>query len=84
MNKKMTQTLIQEGAVKKVHIVADGATFHIDIYTINGATTVTTDKGAIKTWVNLDSAARWIRELGIGKTQLEIARWQPGQKALKL
>jgi len=38
----------------------------------------------VKTWATLDATARWVRALGIGKVQLDIARWQPEQKALRL
>jgi|TARA_Y100000310_G_C20670617_1_gene810061 hypothetical protein len=84
MNKNVIQILVEEGAVKKVKIVADGAAFHVDVVTNTGSTTATTLAGSIKTWATLDSAARWVRSLGLGKAQLELTNWQPGQKALNL
>jgi hypothetical protein len=84
MNEKTIRALVEAGAVRKVLLIADGAAVHVDIVTQAGATTATTNKGGIKTWVTLDSAARWIKGLGIGKAQLEISRWLPGQKGLTL
>ena len=63
-------------------MIADGAVIHVDIFTQNGTVTATTNKGQIKTWATLDSAAKWVKGLGIGKAQLKISRWMPGQKKL--
>jgi len=84
MNKKMIQTLVEAGAVKIVRIVASGAAIHVEIVTNTGATTATTLSGSIKTWATIDAAAKWIRALGLGRAQLELANWQPGQKGLNL
>lgn len=48
------------------------------------AVTATTTKGAIKTWASIDSSAKWIKSLGIGKAQLEISKWLPGQRGMVL
>jgi len=50
MHEKTIRALVEAGAVKKVIMVADGATVHVDIVTQNGAVTATTFKGSIKTW----------------------------------
>ena len=84
MNEKTIRALVEAGAVKNVRLIADGALIHVDIITQNGSITATTVKGAIKTWATIDAAARWVRNLGIGKTQLEISRWLPEQKGLAL
>jgi hypothetical protein len=84
MNERTIRALVEAGAVRNVLIIADGATIHCDIVTQAGATTATTNKGGIKTWATLDSAAKWIKRLGIGKAQLEISKWLPGQKGLSL
>jgi hypothetical protein len=84
VNEKTIRALVEAGAVKNVLLIADGSTVHVDILTQAGATTATTTKGAIKTWATLDSAAKWIKGLGVGKAQLEISRWLPGQKGLSL
>ena len=84
MDKKTIAALVQAGAIKKVKIVADGAFIHVDIITAGGPSTATTLKGTIKTWSNIDAAARWIRSLGLGSAQLELSKWRPGQKGLEL
>jgi len=84
MNEKTIRALVEAGAVKNVRVIADGALIHVDIITQNGSITATTVKGTIKTWATIDAAARWVRNLGIGRTQLEISRWLPGQKGLAL
>lgn len=49
MNEKTIRALVEAGAVKKVQIIASGATIHADIVTLNGLVTATTNKGSIKT-----------------------------------
>jgi hypothetical protein len=34
--------------------------------------------------VTLDAAARWVRGLGVGAAQVNLARWQPGQRELSV
>jgi len=82
MNERMVRALVEAGAVKKVLMIADGAAIHVDIFTQNGPVTATTSKGQIKTWATLDAAAKWIKGLGVGKAQLEISRWLPGQRGM--
>jgi len=33
---------------------------------------------------SIDSAAKWVRSLGIGQMQLDMAKWQPEQKKLNV
>ena len=82
MNEKTIRALVEAGAVRNVLIIADGATVHVDIITQNGPITATTNKGGIKTWVTLDASAKWVKALGIGRAQLEISRWLPGQEGV--
>ena len=82
MDEKTLRALVDAGAVKRIHIIANGAFFHIEAHTPNGSVTAHTLKGAVKTWSSLDTAAKWVRALGIGKAQIEIAKWQPGQRGL--
>ena len=84
MNEKTIRALVEAGAVKNVLLIADGAAVHVDIVTQAGATTATTNKGGIKTWVTIDASAKWIKNLGVGKAQLEISRWLPGQKGMSI
>ena len=84
MNEKTIKALVEAGAVKKVIIAAEGATIHVDIVTQGGSTTATTLKGAIKTWATIDASAKWVKNLGIGRIQLVVEKWLPGQKGLRL
>ena len=84
MDVKILRALIDAGAVKRVRIIGEGSYFHIEVYTQNGASPINTLKGKLKSWGSLDGAAKWIHSLGIGKCQVDLSRWQPGQKGLKL
>ena len=84
MNEKTLKALVSAGAVKRVRIIGDGALFHVEADTPNGAVAALTQKGMPKTWRSLDAAARWVRSLGMGSAQVDMARWQPGQGGLAL
>ena len=84
MNEKTLRALVEAGAVKKVRIIANGACFHVEVDTPNGSVTASTLKGAIKTWATLDATARWVRLLGVGRVHLDVEKWAPGQKALRV
>jgi len=79
MNEKTIKALVDAGAVKKVLIIAEGSAIHVDIVTQNDVVTATTLKGTIKLWATLDASAKWVRNLGIGRTQLVIDKWLPNQ-----
>lgn len=84
MNEKTLRALIEAGAIKRIRIVADGARIHVEADTPSGTVTAFTLKGAIKSWSSLDAAAKWVRTLGIGVAQLDVAKWQPGQRGLRI
>jgi hypothetical protein len=84
MDEKTLTALADASAVKQVRIIADGARFHVEAETPNSSVTVSTLKGTVKTWGTLDTAANWVRSLGIGHMLVDIARWQPGQKGLSI
>ena len=84
MNEKTLRALIDAGAVKRVRIIAEGAHLHMEADTPTGSITATTIKGAVKTWSTLDAAAKWVRSLGIGKAQIDMANWQPEQRGLRV
>ena len=84
MNEKTLRALVEAGAVKRVRIIANGARFHVDVDTQTGSITALTLKGSIKTWSTLDATARWVRLLGVGKANLNIEKWLPLQKGMKL
>jgi hypothetical protein len=84
MDEKTLKALVDAGALKRIRIIADGSLFHVEADTPNGAVPALTLKGTPKTWRSLDAAARWVRALGIGTAQIELSKWQPGQRRLKL
>ena len=84
MNEKILRALVEAGAVKKIKITAEGSTIYVEAYTGSEVTTAKTVKGKLKTWSTLDSAAKWVRSLGIGQMQLDMAKWQPDQKKFVL
>ena len=82
MHEKMLKAMVAAGAVKKVHIIASGARFHVEAKTPNGAVTAETIKGKVKTWATLDAAAKWVRGLGVGGAHINLTHWQPDQREL--
>ena len=82
MNEKMLRTMVDAAAVKRARIIANGARFHVEVDAPGRSFTVETGKGALRTWTSIDSAAKWLRNLGIGQVALELAHWAPGQKSL--
>jgi hypothetical protein len=84
MNEKMLRTLIDAAAVKRATIIANGSRFHVEVDAPGRSFTIETGKGSLRTWSSIDSAAKWLRGLGIGKVVLELANWQPGQRSLSL
>ena len=84
MNEKTLRALVEAGAVKRVRIVADGARFHVEADTPTTTVVAVTGKGAPKTWSSLDASARWVRSLGIGNALLDVSRWTPDQRVLRL
>ena len=85
MNEPTLRALIEAGSVKQLHIVADGALFHVNVVTTKkGTVTAQTTTGRVKTWATLDAVARWVRTLGIGHLPLDLTHWQSQQKRLVL
>jgi hypothetical protein len=82
VNKKIIKALVEAGAIKKIRIVAEGSMVYVEVNTGNGYLPAKTDKGSLKTWASIDSAAKWVRLLGIGHTQLEFSKWQPTQRGM--
>lgn len=84
MNEKILRALVEAGAVKQIRITAEGSTIYVEAYTGSEVTTAKTIKGKLKTWSTIDSAAKWVRSLGIGQMQLDMAKWQPEQRKLRV
>jgi len=84
MNEKTLKALVDAGAVRKVRIIGEGSRFHVEADTSGSTITATTLAGAVKSWSSLDAVAKWVRALGIGTAQVDIARWRPEQRGLRL
>lgn len=84
MDERTLRALIEAGAIKKIRIIANGASFYVEAEHLTNTVTIHTTTRKLKTWVSLDAVARWLKNLGIGKAQLEMGNWQPGQKGLEL
>ena len=82
MNEKALRLLVENGAIKGINIIGKGGLLHVEVVTPTGKHTATTVKGSLKTWTNINSAAKWVRALGIGRIQLDIQQWQPDQKVM--
>jgi len=81
---KTLKALVDAGAVKRIRIIGNGALFHVEADTPNGAFSAMTLRGTPKTWRSLDAAAKWVRSLGMGTVQVDLAKWQPDQIGLLL
>ena len=84
MNEKTLRALVDAGALKRIRIIGDGALFHVEADMPNGSVPALTLKGTPKTWRSLDAAAKWVRSLGMGTASIELSKWQPDQRGLKL
>ena len=84
MNEKILRALVEAGAVKKIRITAEGSTIYVEAHAGSEVTTAKTIKGKLKTWSTIDSAAKWVRSLGIGQMELDMAKWQPEQRKLRV
>ncbi len=86
MNEKILRALVEAGVIKNVRVVADGSTIYVeaDADAAKGTFTAQTVKGKLKTWGSINSAAKWVRNIGIGQAQLDIARWLPDQARFRI
>ena len=78
----MLKGLVEACAVKVLSIIASGSVLFAEILTLSGD--ITTQAGAIKPWSTIDSAAYWLKTLGLGTMKLEVGKWMPNQKGLLL
>jgi hypothetical protein len=74
--------MVDAAPVKRARIIANGARFHVEVDAPGRSFTVETGKGSVRTWPSIDSAAKWLRNLGIGQVALELAHWTPGRRWL--
>ena len=84
MDEKTLKLLVDNGAVRQINIIGNGGSLYVEAVTPSGKHNATTQRGKLKTWTNLTTAAKWVRSLGIGKAQLDLTHWQSQQKRLAL
>lgn len=83
MDMNTLKALIDAGAIKSCRLVAEGSKVHAIVTNINNSTTViNTNKGSVKMWASLDSAAKWMRQMGMGSFIVDVTRWSPNQKSM--
>lgn len=81
MNEKSLKLLIENGAIKKALVKSTGAKFHIEFRTSKDTVIAETTQGMIKTWSSIDSAASWLKKIGMGTAEVDFAQWHPKQKS---
>jgi len=81
---KTLKALIEAGAIRRVRIIGEGSIFRVEADTQSDPIIVNTLAGKLKTWSTLDAAAKWIHSLGIGSLQVDLEKWQPEQRGMKL
>jgi hypothetical protein len=76
--------LVDAGAVRSVELVGvpDGFALRITTKGDEMSGTLETDKGHVRTFAKLDTAAKLLHELGVGRATLDLQSWAPGQKAV--
>ncbi len=84
MDEKALKILISAGAIRKLRIIASGSIIYIEADYGTNTVKAHTIKGQLKTWATIDSAAKWVRNLGLGKAELHIDTWAINQKGLSL
>lgn len=84
MNESALKLLLEASAVKSVLITAQGSMFHVEAKIAGGAKVLVTGKGDVRQWRSIDSCAKWLRKVGVGKAELDFQSWQVGQIALTL
>ena len=84
MNERAPKLLLEASAVKSVLITAQGSMFHVEAKIAGGAKVLVTGKGDVRQWRSIDSCAKWLRKVGVGKAELDFQSWQVGQIALTL
>lgn len=81
MNEKNIRVLVESGVVKQVMIRSTGARFHVEFKVGTQTHVSQTLTGEIKTWASIDSAAKWLKRLGIGAAKVDFVHWQPHQRS---
>jgi hypothetical protein len=76
--------LADTGGVKSVELigVADGFVMRVNAKGEDALSgTLETDKGHVRTFSKLDTAAKLLFDMGLGKATLDLKEWGPAHKA---
>lgn len=84
MNERELKLLLEAGALKSIQVIAQGSLFHVEAKTAAGSKVVMTGRGEVRHWRSIDSCAKWLRKIGIGRACINFECWQVGQGALAL
>lgn len=82
MNEKTLKALLDANAVKRLRIIAQGSSFHVEVDTGGGAKVLLTGRGDVRSWRSLEACARWVRKLGVGNAALDLEAWQERQRSM--
>lgn len=82
MNERELKLLLEAGALKSVQVIAQGSLFHVEARTVAGSKVVITARGEVRQWRSVDSCAKWLRKLGLGRFEIVVEDWSVGQSAL--
>lgn len=82
MNERELKLLLEAGAVKSVLITAQGSLFHVEAKTAGAAKVLMTGRGDVRQWRSIDSCAKWLRKLGLGRFDVVVEDWSVGQRDL--
>lgn len=84
MIKKLTieklRLLADAGAVREIQLLGQGPGFALRITTRDDEGMLETALGEVRIFAKLDTAARMVRELGLGRVVLDLVKWEPDQK----
>lgn len=75
--------LADTGAIKSIDLIgcSDGFTLQVNAKGDVGGL-LETDKGHVRTFSKLDTAAKLIKDMGLGKASLDVTSWTPGQRSV--
>lgn len=83
--KKLTveklRLLADAGAVRELRIIGQGAGFALVVATRDDEGTLETAVGEVRLFAKLDTAARLVRDLGLGRAVLDLESWTPEQRS---
>lgn len=74
--------LATAGAINWICLVAYGNSFTLKVRLGMSEKLLKAKRGHVRRFKNLNSAASFVRELGISHMEVDVAQWTPRQKSL--